>query len=97
MENLALFEEKIPYSVKKLIAVNSITYCYIELEIDRYCALFGRNNVGKTSLLNALKLHFFLRLVLMTVKISLLLNHQKVNSIPVKIATVITFLVIAAF
>lgn len=59
MENLALFEEKIPYTVKKLIAVNSITYCYIELEIDRHCALFGRNNVGKTSLLNALKLHFF--------------------------------------
>ncbi|HIL04031.1 MAG TPA: hypothetical protein EYG05_06120 [Candidatus Thioglobus autotrophicus] len=59
MENLTLFEEKIPYTVKKLIAVNSITYCYIELEIDRHCALFGRNNVGKTSLLNALKLHFF--------------------------------------
>ena len=59
MENLTLFEEKLPYSVKKLIAVNSITYCYVELEIDRHCALFGRNNVGKTSLLNALKLHFF--------------------------------------
>lgn len=59
MEHLTLFEEKIPYTVKKLIAVNSITYCYIELEIDRHCALFGRNNVGKTSLLNALKLHFF--------------------------------------
>lgn len=59
MENLTLFEDKIPYSVKKLIAVNSISYCYIELDIDRHCALFGRNNIGKTSLLNALKLHFF--------------------------------------
>jgi len=59
MENLALFEEKISYSVKKLIAVNSISYCYVELAIDQHCALFGRNNIGKTSLLNALKLHFF--------------------------------------
>ena len=59
MENLKLFEEKLPYSVKKLIAVNSISYCYVELAIDQHCALFGRNNLGKTSLLNALKLHFF--------------------------------------
>jgi DNA repair exonuclease SbcCD ATPase subunit len=59
LEHLTLFEDKIPYTVKKLIAVNSISYCYIELDIDRHCALFGRNNVGKTSLLNALKLHFF--------------------------------------
>lgn len=59
MENLSLFDKKISYSVKKLIAVNSISYCYVELAIDQHCALFGRNNIGKTSLLNALKLHFF--------------------------------------
>lgn len=59
MENSDLIGRKIPYSVKKLIAVNSITYCYVELPIDKHCALFGGNNVGKTSLLNALKLHFF--------------------------------------
>ena len=59
METFSLFEEKISYSVKKLIAVNSISYCYVELAIDQHCALFGRNNIGKTSLLNALKLHFF--------------------------------------
>nr|WP_305908089.1 hypothetical protein [Methylomarinum sp. Ch1-1]MDP4520895.1 hypothetical protein [Methylomarinum sp. Ch1-1] len=29
------------------------------MPIDRHCALFGRNNLGKTSLLNALKLHLF--------------------------------------
>jgi Tfp pilus assembly protein PilE len=59
MKNMELLNTKIPYSVKKLIAVNSISYCYTELPIDRHCALFGRNNLGKTSLLNALKLHFF--------------------------------------
>ena len=59
MENLELLNTKIAYSVKKLIAVNSISYCYTELPIDRHCALFGRNNLGKTSLLNALKLHLF--------------------------------------
>ena len=59
MENMELLDKKIAYSVKKLIAVNSISYCYTELPIDRHCALFGRNNLGKTSLLNALKLHLF--------------------------------------
>lgn len=59
MESFSLFDQKIAYSVKKLIAVNSISYCYVELAIDQHCALFGRNNIGKTSLLNALKLHFF--------------------------------------
>lgn len=56
---MELLDKKIAYSVKKLIAVNSISYCYTELPIDRHCALFGRNNLGKTSLLNALKLHLF--------------------------------------
>ncbi len=59
MKNLELLDKKIPYSVEKLIAVNSISYCYTELPIDQHCALFGRNNLGKTSLLNALKLHLF--------------------------------------
>jgi len=59
MENLELLDKKIAYSVKKLIAINSISYCYTELPIDQHCALFGRNNLGKTSLLNALKLHLF--------------------------------------
>lgn len=59
MENMELLDKKIHYSVKKLIAINSISYCYVELPIDRHCALFGRNNLGKTSLLNALKLHLF--------------------------------------
>ncbi|MDO9104930.1 MAG: hypothetical protein Q7U57_08210 [Methylovulum sp.] len=59
MENMELLDKKIAYSVKKLIAVNSISYCYTELPINQHCALFGRNNLGKTSLLNALKLFFF--------------------------------------
>lgn len=56
---MELLDKKIPYSVRKLIAINSISYCYAELPIDKHCALFGRNNLGKTSLLNALKLHLF--------------------------------------
>lgn len=59
MENLQLLDEKITYCVKKLIAINSISYCYIELPIDQHCALFGRNNLGKTALLNSLKLHLY--------------------------------------
>ncbi|MEQ1738392.1 MAG: hypothetical protein ABL884_00650 [Methyloglobulus sp.] len=59
MENLQLLDKKITYCVKKLIAINSISYCYIELPIDQHCALFGRNNLGKTALLNSLKLHLF--------------------------------------
>jgi DNA repair exonuclease SbcCD ATPase subunit len=59
MDNMELLSKKIAYSVKKLIAINSISYCYAELPIDQHCALFGRNNLGKTSLLNALKLHLF--------------------------------------
>jgi len=59
MENLQLLDEKITYCVKKLIAINSISYCYIELLIDQHCALFGRNNLGKTALLNSLKLHLY--------------------------------------
>jgi len=59
VENFSLVSGKLPYSVKTLTAVNSISYCYIELAIDKNCALFGRNNIGKTSLLNALKLHLF--------------------------------------
>ncbi len=59
MENVELLDKKIAYSVKKLVAVNSISYCYTELPINQHCALFGRNNLGKTSLLNALKLFFF--------------------------------------
>lgn len=59
MENLQLLDPKIIYCVKKLIAINSISYCYIELPIDQHCALFGRNNLGKTALLNSLKLHLY--------------------------------------
>ena len=59
MENLQLLDKKLTYCVKKLVAINSISYCYIELPIDQHCALFGRNNLGKTALLNTLKLHLY--------------------------------------
>lgn len=44
------------FSFKQLIFVNSASYAYTQLRIDQHTALFGGNNLGKTSLLNALKL-----------------------------------------
>lgn len=44
------------YAIRQLIFVNSAAYAYTEIRVDRHTALFGRNNLGKTSMLNALKL-----------------------------------------
>lgn len=44
------------YAIRQLIFVNSAAYAYTEIRVDQHTALFGRNNLGKTSMLNALKL-----------------------------------------
>ncbi|GAA5104407.1 hypothetical protein GCM10023211_02000 [Orbus sasakiae] len=44
------------FAIRRLIFVNSAAYAYTEIRIDQHTALFGRNNLGKTSMLNALKL-----------------------------------------
>ncbi|WP_311950513.1 hypothetical protein [Halomonas piscis] len=44
------------FSFKQLIFVNSAAYAYTRVRIDLHTALFGSNNLGKTSMLNALKL-----------------------------------------
>lgn len=44
------------FRFKQLIFVNSAAYAYTRVRIDQHTALFGSNNLGKTSMLNALKL-----------------------------------------
>ncbi len=44
------------FLIRRLIFVNSAAYAYTEIRLDQHTALFGRNNLGKTSMLNALKL-----------------------------------------
>lgn len=44
------------FRFKQLVFVNSSAYAYTQIRIDQHTALFGENNLGKTSMLNALKL-----------------------------------------
>ncbi|RAU19352.1 hypothetical protein DN062_03580 [Nitrincola tibetensis] len=44
------------YAIQQLVFVNSSSFAYTEIRVDQHTALFGRNNLGKTSMLNALKL-----------------------------------------
>ncbi|MGB0662184.1 MAG: hypothetical protein ACPGMR_00160 [Pontibacterium sp.] len=44
------------FTIRQLVFVNSAAYAYTEIRVDQHTALFGRNNLGKTSMLNALKL-----------------------------------------
>jgi len=44
------------FRFKQLVFVNSAASAYTQIRIDQHTALFGENNLGKTSMLNALKL-----------------------------------------
>ena len=44
------------FCFKQLVFVNSAAYAYTQIRIDQHTALFGENNLGKTSMLNTLKL-----------------------------------------
>ena len=44
------------FRFKQLVFVNSAAYAYTQIRIDQHTAVFGENNLGKTSMLNALKL-----------------------------------------
>ena len=44
------------FRFKQMVFVNSAAYAYTQIRIDQHTALFGENNLGKTSMLNALKL-----------------------------------------
>lgn len=44
--------------VKRIIVVDSSDFAYAELEIDKHCMLVAEGNVGKSSLINAIRLFF---------------------------------------
>lgn len=44
------------FVMKKLVFINSAFHCFTEIDIGSHIAVFGGNNKGKTSILNALKL-----------------------------------------
>lgn len=44
--------------VKRIIAVDSSDFAYVELEIDKHSMLVAQGNVGKSSLINAIRLFF---------------------------------------
>lgn len=44
------------FSIRQLVFVNSAAYAYTQIRVDQHTALLGANNLGKTSMLNALKL-----------------------------------------
>ena len=56
MQSLFANDDNERFLLKKLVFVNSAGHCFTEIDIDRHLAVFGQNNKGKTSILNALKL-----------------------------------------
>lgn len=44
------------FLIKRLVLVDSAGLCYVELPVDRHAMLLGKGNVGKSSLLNAIRL-----------------------------------------
>jgi DNA repair exonuclease SbcCD ATPase subunit len=42
--------------IKRLVLVDSAGFCFIEIPIDRHAILLGKGNIGKSSLLNSLRL-----------------------------------------
>ena len=44
------------FLIKRLVMVDSAGLCYVELPVDRHAMLLGKGNVGKSSLLNCIRL-----------------------------------------
>ena len=44
------------FVLKKLVLVDSAGFCYSEIELDKHTILLGEGNVGKSSLLNCIRL-----------------------------------------
>jgi len=44
------------FEIRRLVLVDSAGFCYVELPVDRHALLLGSGNLGKSSLLNALRL-----------------------------------------
>lgn len=44
------------FQIKRLVLVDSAGFCYVELPVDDHAILLGNGNLGKSSLLNSLRL-----------------------------------------
>ncbi|TVP53465.1 MAG: hypothetical protein EA349_13650 [Halomonadaceae bacterium] len=44
------------FSIRRLVLVDSAGFCYVELPVDTHAVLLGTGNLGKSSLLNSLRL-----------------------------------------
>jgi hypothetical protein len=44
------------FEIRRLVVVDSAGFCYVELPVDQHALLLGSGNLGKSSLLNALRL-----------------------------------------
>ena len=49
-------QHKFNFVLKKLVLVDSAGFCYSEIELDKHTILLGEGNVGKSSLLNCIRL-----------------------------------------
>lgn len=48
--------DKFEFQIKRLVLVDSAGFCYVELPVDDHAILLGNGNLGKSSLLNSLRL-----------------------------------------
>jgi len=44
------------FSIRRLVLVDSAGFCYVEIPVDEHAVLLGTGNLGKSSLLNSLRL-----------------------------------------
>lgn len=49
-------ENTLEFQIKRLVLVDSAGFCYVELPVDDHAILLGNGNLGKSSLLNSLRL-----------------------------------------
>ena len=47
---------KFSFKFKRIILVDSADFCYVEIPLDEHAILLGKGNVGKSSILNSLRL-----------------------------------------
>lgn len=48
--------EHFEFEIKRLVLVDSAGFCYVDLPVDEHAILLGEGNLGKSSLLNSLRL-----------------------------------------
>ncbi|GAA3947485.1 hypothetical protein [Allohahella marinimesophila] len=48
--------QKFNFEIRRLVLVDSAGFCYVEIPVDQHALLLGSGNLGKSSLLNSLRL-----------------------------------------